>query len=146
MQNFRRALSILLMTMMVSTTNVMAGDTMLTDQPYFTYRIEAKGLRYQAKINGTIIHEDLEGNQLATEEPINHFMRSGKNRISLNLYPWKVERYDGGTVSVSLYVNRYGDPEKNKILISQISFDSNDLVGDEAKGRSGVRSCFLLHS
>ena len=58
MQNFRRAFSILLMTMMITTTNVMAGDSMLTDQPYFTYRIEAKGLRYEAKINGIIILDD----------------------------------------------------------------------------------------
>ena len=106
---------------------------MLTDQPYFTYRIEAKGLRYEAKINGIIIHEDLKGHQVTTEEPVNHYMVSGKNRISLNLYPWNKARYNGGSISVSLYVNRYGDSEKNKVLIGQISFDSNGLVGDEAE-------------
>ena len=114
---------------------------MLTDQPYFTYRIEAKGLRYEAKINGIIIHEDLKGHQVTTEEPINHYMVSGKNRISLNLYPWDKARYNGGSISVSLYVNRYGDSERNKVLIGQIAFDSNDLIGDEAeaiKNQQGI--------
>ena len=106
---------------------------MLTEQPNFTYRIEAKGLRYQAKINGIIIHEDLDAKQIATEEPVNHFMISGKNRISINLYPWETARYNSGKISVSLYVNRYGDSEANKVLIAQIAFDSNNLIGDEAE-------------
>ena len=106
---------------------------MLTDQPYYTYQIESKGLLYEAKINGVIIHRDLEGRQIVTEEPINYFMRSGKNRIALTLYPWEEERYDGGSITVSLYLNKYGESDSGKVLIGQIAFDSNALLGDEAE-------------
>ena len=106
---------------------------MLKDKPVFTYRIEAEGVLYEAKLNGVLIHEDMNAAQLATEEPVNHYMISGKNRIALYMYPWEKERYNGGRVSVSLYVRPADGSEADKRLIGQIAFNSNDLLGDEAE-------------
>ena len=67
MQSFKQfSQSLLLLSVLIS-VNVMAEDNMLTDQPYFTYQIEAKDLRYEAKINGVMIHRDLDGRQIVTE-------------------------------------------------------------------------------
>ncbi len=86
---------------------------MLTQKPYFTWRIETDGARYNGKINGILLEKDFKGHRLAFEQPVNQYMRTGKNRISFLLYPRK-EGFGNAKISVSLYVNQDEAPESEK--------------------------------
>jgi hypothetical protein len=105
-----------------------AEDSMLTKKPYFTYRIEASGARFESKINGVLLEDDTDGSKLTVEQPINAFMRTGKNRIGLQLYPYTVEDFRDTKITISLFVNQDEAPEANKKLIGQITFNAAEFA------------------
>jgi len=115
----------------VFTTIVIAEDSMLKDKPYFTYRIETKNVQYEAKMNGVTIQDDPNAGMLITEEPVNQYMVSGKNRIALYLYPFSDIGFGNADISISLYVNQDEAPEDQKRLVGQISFKVSELTGDK---------------
>jgi hypothetical protein len=109
-------------------TTSQAEDSMLTKKPYFTYRIEASGARFESKINGVVLEKNTQGSNLTVEQPVNAFMRSGKNRIGLQLYPYTVEDFHDTKITISLYVNQDEAPEANKKLIGQITFNAAEFA------------------
>ena len=110
------------------TSLMQAEDSMLTKKPYFTYRIETKGALYQSKINGILLEEDFDGQALNFEQPVNQYMRSGKNRISFELYTFTPEEYGQAIITISLFVNQDGASETQKKLLSQITFKASDFA------------------
>jgi len=110
------------------TTLLQAEDSMLTKKPYFTYRIETKGALYNAKINGILLEEDFEGHALNFEQPVNQYMRTGKNRIGFELYTFTPEEYGEAKITISLYVNQDGASETQKKLLSQVTFKASDYA------------------
>jgi hypothetical protein len=110
------------------TSLLQAEDSMLTKKPYFTYRIEAKGALYQAKINGILLEQDFSGAALNFEQPVNQYMRTGKNRIGFQLYTYTPDDFDQAKITVSLYVNQDGASETQKKLLSQITFKASDFA------------------
>jgi hypothetical protein len=116
-------------TLTILFTNLLqAEDSMLTKKPYFTYRIETKGALYESKINGIVLEKDTRGNTLNFEQPVNQYMRTGKNRIGFNLYSRSLEDFGKAHITISLYVNQDGANESQKKLISQITFKASDLA------------------
>ncbi len=110
-------------------TNLLqAEDSMLNKKPYFTYRIETKGALYESKINGIVLEKDTRGNALNFEQPVNQYMRTGKNRIGFQLSTHTPDDFDDAKITVSLYVNQDGASESEKKLISQVTFKSSDFA------------------
>ncbi|PKF63512.1 hypothetical protein CW745_01280 [Psychromonas sp. psych-6C06] len=110
------------------TTYTQAEDSMLTKKPYFTYRIEAKGALYQAKINGILLEEDFEGHALNFEQVVNQYMRTGRNRVGFELYTYTPEEFEAAKITISLYVNQDEAPESQKKMISQVTFKASDFA------------------
>jgi hypothetical protein len=104
---------------------------MLNKKPYFTYRIETKGALYESKINGIVLEKDTRGNALNFEQPVNQFMRTGKNRIGFQLYTRTPEDFDNAKITASLYVNQDGASESEKKLISQVTFKASDFAQEK---------------
>ena len=107
---------------------IKAEDSMLTKKPYFTYRIEANGALYEAKINGILLEDNFEGNALNFEQPVNQYMRTGINRIGIQVYPYDDDDFGNGKVTVSLYVNQDGASESKKKMVGQITFNAAEFV------------------
>jgi hypothetical protein len=101
---------------------------MLTKKPYFTYRIEASGALFESKINGVVLEKNTQGSNLTVEQPINAFMRTGKNRIGVQLYTRTPEDFGDTKLTISLYVNQDEAPEANKKLIGQITFNAAEFA------------------
>ncbi len=113
-------------------TNLLqAEDSMLNKKPYFTYRIETKGALYESKINGIVLEKDTRGNALNFEQPVNQYMRTGKNRIGFQLYTRTPEDFDNAKITASLYVNQDGASESEKKLISQVTFKASDFAQEK---------------
>jgi hypothetical protein len=113
------------------TSLLQAEDSMLNKKPYFTYRIETKGALYESKINGIVLEKDTRGNALNFEQPVNQFMRTGKNRIGFQLYTRTPEDFDNAKITASLYVNQDGASESEKKLISQVTFKASDFAQEK---------------
>jgi len=124
-------ISVILLTILF-TTLLKAEDSMLTKKPYFTYRIETKGALYEAKINGILLEKDTRGNALNFEQPVNQYMRTGKNRIHFNLYSRSLEDFNEANITISLFVNQDEASETQKKLISQITFKASDFAKEKA--------------
>ncbi|NOZ55152.1 MAG: hypothetical protein GXP08_18785 [Gammaproteobacteria bacterium] len=60
---------------------------MLINKPYFTLRLEMSSCKYTVMVNGAPIAEDLKAQPVAVDIPINHWLRTGRNEISVELYP-----------------------------------------------------------
>ena len=99
-------------------------------KPFYTWRIETQGALYEAKINGVLLEKDFQGDQLVSEEPVNHYMRSGKNRIGFQLCTRKPEDFGGAKISLSLYVNEDDAPESEKALVGQVTFNAADFSSE----------------
>jgi hypothetical protein len=110
------------------TSLLQAEDSMLNKKPYFTYRIETKGALYESKINGIVLEKDTRGNALNFEQPVNQYMRTGKNRIGFNIYSRSLDDFGEARITISLYVNQDGASESLKKLISQVTFKACDLA------------------
>ncbi|WP_157822396.1 hypothetical protein [Psychromonas sp. Urea-02u-13] len=100
---------------------------MLTKKPYFTYRIEASGALYEAKINGILLEDNFEGNALNFEQPVNQYMRTGINRIGIQVYPYERGDFGTGRVTITLYVNQDGASESKKKMVGQITFNAAEF-------------------
>jgi len=136
MKNFKSVSIATLIIYVILLNFVRAEKSMLDNKPYFTLRIDTKGASYEAKINGIAVLRDVrDASMLNTEVPVNQYMKSGNNVISLNLFP----EYEGGfksaNISLSLYVNRDEAPESEKKLISNIVF-----TGVEHTKGTGIES------
>jgi hypothetical protein len=105
-----------------------AEDSMLTKKPYFTYRIETSGALFESKINGVLLEDNYDAINLTLEQPINAFMRTGKNRIGLQIYTHYPEDFGEAKITISLYVNQDEAPETNKKLIGQITFNAAEFA------------------
>jgi hypothetical protein len=123
-------ISAILLTLLF-TSLLQAEDSMLTKKPYFTYRIETKGALYESKINGIVLEKGTRGNALNFEQPVNQYMRTGKNRIGFQLYTRTPEDFDQAKITVSLYVNQDGASESEKKLISQVTFKASDFAQEK---------------
>jgi|GEM_PF-6605645 len=104
---------------------------MLKKKPYFTYLLEVKGALYQAKINGIVVESDFDGDALNYEQPVNQYMRTGKNRVGFAIYTTEPEAFDDAKITVSLFVNQDEAPESQKRLISQVTFKASDFDTNE---------------
>jgi len=62
-------------------------NSMLTDQPYFTLRLEMTSCYYVVVVNGAPVAEDLGGLPLNVDIPVNPWLRTGENDIRIELYP-----------------------------------------------------------
>ena len=111
------------------------------NKPFYTWRIETQGALYEAKINGVLLEKDFQGDQLVSEEPVNHYMRSGKNRIGFQLYTRTPEDFGSARISLSLYVNEDEAPESGKTLVGQVNFNAADFSSD--KPDNAIKSSLL---
>jgi len=136
MLNYKKLTFVLIFISIISINIVKADESMLKNKPYFTLRIDTKGASYEAKINGIAVLRDVrDASMLNTVIPVNQYMKSGSNTISLNLFP----EYEGGfksaNISLSLYVNKDEAPESEKKLLSNIVF-----TGAEHTKGTGIES------
>ena len=115
---------------------------MLQKKPYFTFRIESKNARYEAKFNGVPITLNTKGSNLTTEEPVNQYVTQGKNEITINAYPFKGDDFGGAQVTVSLYVNQDSAPETDKKLLGQVHF-SEDAYKNNTLSQLSMRKITL---
>jgi len=127
MRNFKLTLVFLLFLTNLLNNFVLADESMLTKKPYFTLRIETKNTKYLAKINGVVVFDDnRNGYMLNAELPVNYYMKTGENTISLNIFPKTGNEYESENISLSLYVNQDEAEESEKKLISNITFNGKD--------------------
>lgn len=95
----------------------MKGKTMsiLQKKPVYTLRVETFGVSHYINVNDcTVIFDADDEGQSAVVVPINHWMRSGENTISYDLFPPEPGKpfKPGGYVRITLMVHELSDPEK----------------------------------
>ncbi len=112
---------------------MITEDFMSMNKPFYTWRIETQGALYEAKINGVELEVDVDGNQLISEEPVNHYMRSGINRIGFQLYTRTPGNFGNAKMSLSLYVNEDEAPESEKKLVGQVIFNADEFISETPK-------------
>jgi len=98
------------------------------------YRLEIKteGIRYDAMVNGITIQDDPDGLPLTVEIPVGQFLRTGKNTIDINLYPWDetetINFREDSYISLTLKMYREDREDLGGIIISQLKYTAKDAI------------------
>lgn len=108
---------------------------MLLNKPVFTLRLNMQDCRFVVRLNGVQISRDDEGDSLSVNIPVNQWMRTGANEITLSLltfkgkYPISPE----ARCEVSLQVRPDNGTEEQTVTISRLVF-SGKLASVGSKG------------
>lgn len=96
----------------------------LLDKPYFTVDLNMKNSAYVVEVNGALVYRDLVGRPMNAELPINHWLRSGENEISIMLLTDDAKTpVDPKTeCSITLQVRKSGGPANANQAISRLSY------------------------
>jgi hypothetical protein len=120
----------------VSNTN--KDKTMLQNKPVFTLRLNMQDCRYSVELNGVQINRNDSGDSLTVNIPVNHWMRTGANEITLSLLTFK-GKYPisaDARCEVSLQVRPDDGTNAQTVTISHLVF-SGKLASVGSKGTEG---------
>ena len=99
--------------------------SLLHKKPLYSVKVKAFGANYTILVNdiSILIETDPRG-QIATTLPVNHWMRSGENTVSILVFPdEKGEPFRPNFyVSIALIVHEHSDPEK-EYTVATLVFD-----------------------
>ena len=106
-------------------------------KPYYSIEIEARNLGVQIRVNDIPVFEVDDSGFLNTEVPINAFIKSDKNAISIITYPAfddedeQDEEYtEGSLVNVDLYVREDSDSTEKRQKINSLSIRPSKAYSD----------------
>jgi hypothetical protein len=102
------------------------------EKPVFRLHVQSRGARFAACVNGVRISTEMEGDLVDEVWPVNHFMRSGSNELSLWLLPRRGASVDDGPVALgarasvraALEVTPASDSGTRPIEVAHLSFDA----------------------
>ncbi len=101
--------------------------SMLAGKPYLTLHIETVDVPYKVSVNGGFVATDREGNPASMTVPINQWLRSGGNELTLVLFPHKDESgkrifEDSARAVLKLQLQQAGALEEKPITIATLTF------------------------
>jgi hypothetical protein len=124
---------------------------MLQNRPYLTVELEISGCLFDARVNGNRILWDFSGNQIKVELPVNQWMISGENNLSVNLYYLEDDPHgelaemkatlkvrSSGTQSPKYDITSMAFDSKSKTAQSSIAGSFNSNMGFEASAAGDV--------
>ena len=91
--------------------------SILNKKPVFTIDLHAAGTRFQLYLNGVLVEGDPSGGQNIYEIPVNHWMRSGKNKLDLTVYPDDEgeDIQSNSVIKALLQVRNFGEQENHAL-------------------------------
>lgn len=97
---------------------------MLLNKPYFTLSLNMHDCRYAVKVNGVLVQENKDGLSLKVNIPINHWLRTGSNELSLAILTFQGKRPLSTTArcEVNLQVRPDDGTEAQTATISRLVF------------------------
>ncbi len=121
--------------LLLSISYVYAQDnnkmTILNHQPVFEINIEGFGAQYLIELNGvTIFRQYNSRGKIETTIPVNHYMRSGKNKLAIISWP----DHGVSTVNMHGYVKadlQVSEHEKTDVSFSITTLDLNNKSESE---------------
>ncbi len=87
----------------------------LQKKPVYSLKVEVFGVAHYIKINDVTVFFDTDDEgQISVILPVNHWMRSGENTISFNLYPPEPGKpfNPNSYIKIALMVNEFSEPDK----------------------------------
>lgn len=127
---------------------------MLENKPYFTVAVDTAGCRYDIRINDVPVVSDRNGFPVTVDIPVNHWMQSGENELSMHLHP--LPKHEGLSrdteCSATLKVRESGTSVELNQSVASVSFSGNELEsgtgagGSSPSGQFDHRSAFTADS
>lgn len=121
---------------------------MLRGQPYLTARIEAEHVLFEVHVNGGFVSTDITGSPASETVPINQFLRSGVNQMSVLVYPFEQDdgsfKFDAGArLTLTIIAREAGDrADAASFALCSIAFNGAD-AGTPAAIKASSAAGFL---
>lgn len=137
----------------MKTVNATEGNTMnvLHGKPVFELKVDGFGTKYRVKINDVTIFDQPNANgKVTTTLPVNHYMRSGPNVISVSTWANRGQEINKHAyVNVELVVSEHNRPEYEYMLASlnyKNSFEEHNEKTQESSpsGRFNADKEFIM--
>lgn len=119
--------------------------TILNQQPVFEIKLEGFGVQYVIELNGVNVFSQYNSaGKIETKIPVNHYMRSGKNKLAIITWPDHGEtlRRPNGYVSAELLVSEHQVPD-NSFSIGSLHFNNKtelEIDKIQSSSQAGVLS------
>lgn len=110
------------------------GNNMLQGKPFFMIGINISGCAYDVRINDVTIMDDKKGFPVSVDMPVNEWIVSGKNQLSIHIRPIGHDT-DISTIaegSATLLVRQSGTPIELNQPISRLAY-SHSGVDEKSK-------------
>lgn len=104
----------------MKTANATEGNTMnvLQNKPVFELKLKGFGTKYRIKVNDVTVFDQSNADGKATTRlPINHYMRSGNNSISVSTWANRGQEINKHAyVNIDLLVSSHESPEHEYVI------------------------------
>ncbi len=113
--------------------------SILQDKPVFELKIDGFGSQYVVYINGINIYKQYNSEgQINTTLPINHWMRSGENNVSIITWPDEDEApiSPHARINIQLLVSSHSKPDK-EYSIASVNFQNKSQPSTGESSPSG---------
>lgn len=100
---------------------------MLAGKPYLTLHIATADVPYKILVNGVFLAIDYDGNPANMRLPVNHCMRSGRNELSMVLFPQADESGErsfekDASAELKLQLQQAGRLDEEPVTITTLKF------------------------
>jgi len=132
-----RIFLVLIIIQLITNTPAM-GKSMQIDEPFYKVYFEAEGVIFGIVINGFEAYFNNKGGPITLEMPINQFVKSGKNKLELQLQTWEVNNKLSirDTAYINIEYRLYISLDKYVVLNKLAYSAKNEKLGQPFKDTS----------
>ena len=118
--------------------------TVLHDKPYFTLALDMKASSFFIYVNGVEVLSSFSGSALATELPVNHWMRPGENTLTLTVAPPSegLPLNAKAAYMLALKVRTHGQPSELSQTVATLGYSGQWAAIGSPTGESSAAGTF----
>ncbi len=108
------------------------GKSMLKGKPFFSIHYDTEGCAYEIRVNDVPIDSDKEGGPMATTIPIDQWLQSGENTITVYLNPQPdakdvAKAGQSCNITTKFLVGQNNQPKSSDVPISIVKYHSSPV-------------------
>jgi hypothetical protein len=123
----------------ISATAATAGENkrshMNTGAPLVGLRLDGQECIYVVYVNGGLVASNMEATPVGEDYPINQFLRSGENELTVHLYRWHETDPDTGELKLAIKIGDADDENRPAVTALTLVYSAK-APGDRTAGSS----------
>ncbi len=123
----------------------LMGKSMQLEEPFYKAYIKTEGLKYRVVVNGVDIKNDKSRHPLTVEIPVNQFVKTGENKLELQIFPLTKEGdlYISDSASMDMEFRLYTGLEEY-VILSELHYSAKNAEAEKPFDGSSTEGRYAL--